>query len=45
MEEGYALLQLHPKRIFAVLGLVGKEDFAPSHIMSPRAVFARGLLF
>jgi len=29
MEEDIALLQLYTKRIFAVLGLVGKGDFTP----------------
>ena len=40
------LLQLHPKLIFAVLGLVGKGSFSPSHYVSPRGATAtRGLLF
>jgi len=43
MEEGVALLQLLPKLIFCRSGLVGKG--APLTIMSPRAEFARGLLF
>jgi len=30
MEEGIALLQLHPKEFLSFLGLVGKGDFTPS---------------
>jgi len=42
MEEGYALLQLHPRRIFAVLGIVGKGT--PLPIMSLRDDFTRSFL-
>jgi hypothetical protein len=39
------LLKLHSKLFFAVLGLVGKGDFTPSHYLSPRNAVLRGLLF